>query len=92
MGPGTMSKAFSRLEVQIPVKNLLFGCVFVELCHFFSFLLNFQAVIKLAASAASPKTKIQESRRASGGRLGWRATEMARLPWIPGFWKSGRLR
>ena len=54
--------------------------------------LNFQAVIKSAASAASPKTKIQESRGASGRRLGWRATETARLPWIPGFWSSGRLR
>ena len=56
------------------------------------FLLNFQAAIKLAASAASPKNKIQESRGASGRRLGWRTTETARLPWIPGFWSSGRLR
>ena len=54
--------------------------------------LNFQAVIKSAASAASPKTKIQESRGASGRRLGWRTTETARLPWIPGFRSSGRLR
>ena len=54
--------------------------------------LNFQAVIKSAASAASPKTKIQESRGASGRRLSWRATGTARLPWIPGFWSSGRLR
>ena len=54
--------------------------------------LNFQGTIKLAASAASPKTKIQESRGASGRRLGWRATETARLPWIPGFLSSGRLR
>ena len=45
--------------------------------------LNFQAVIKSAASSASPKTKIQESRGANGRRLGWRATETARLPWIP---------
>ena len=42
--------------------------------------LNFQAMIKLAASAASPKTKIQEYRGASGRRLGWRATETTRLP------------
>ena len=54
--------------------------------------LNFQAVIKSAASAASPKAKIQESRGASGRRLGWRTTETARLPWIPGFWSSGRLQ
>ena len=32
--------------------------------------LNFQAVIKSAASAASPKAKIQESRGASERRLG----------------------
>ena len=51
--------------------------------------LDFQAVIKSAASAASPKTKIQESREASGRRLGMRT---ARLPWTPGFWSSGRLR
>ena len=54
--------------------------------------LDFQAAIKSAASAASPKTKIQESRGASGQWLAWRATETARLPWIPGFWSSGRLR
>ena len=54
--------------------------------------LNFQAVIKLAASAAPPKTKIQESRGASGRRLGWRATATASLPWMPEFWSSGRLR
>ena len=29
---------------------------------------------------------------ASGRWLGWRATGTARLPWIPGFWSSGRLR
>ena len=50
------------------------------------------AVIKSAASAASPKTKIQESREASGRRLGMRTAATARLPWIPGFWSSGRLR
>ena len=38
--------------------------------------LNFQAVIKSAASAAS-----RNPRRAHGRRLGWRATETARLPW-----------
>ena len=54
--------------------------------------LDFQGVIKSAASAASPKTKIQESRGASGRRLGRRAKETARLPWIPGFWSSGSLR
>ena len=47
--------------------------------------LNFQAVIKSAASAASPKTKIQESRGASGQRLGMRTAGTARLPCIPGF-------
>ena len=50
------------------------------------------STVKSAASAASPKTRIQESRGASGRRLGWGATETARLPWIPGFWSSGRLR
>ena len=43
-------------------------------------LLNFQAVIKSVASAASPKTKIQESTGASGRRLGWRTMGTARLP------------
>ena len=61
-----MSKAFPGLEVQFPVKNAGFGFGF-GLWHFSSFLkLNFQAVIKSATSAASPKTKIQESRGASG--------------------------
>ena len=44
--------------------------------------LNFEAVIKSAASAASPKTKIQESGGASGRRVGWWTTGTARLPWI----------
>ena len=48
---------------------------------------NFQAVIKSAASAASPKTKIQESRGASGQRLGMRTA----VPAIgaPGFLDFG---
>ena len=49
-----------------------------------------QAVIKSAASAASMNTKIQGSRGAHGQRLGRRLA--ARLPQIPGFWSSGRLR
>ena len=44
------------------------------------FVLDLEAVIKSAASAASPKTKIQESRGASGRRLGMRTTGPARLP------------
>ena len=52
--------------------------------------LNFQAVIKSAASAASPKTKIQESRGASGRRLGWRATASGGSHATPK--PSGRLR
>ena len=35
-------------------------------------MLSLQAVIKSAASPASPKTKMQESRGASGGQLGMR--------------------
>ena len=54
--------------------------------------LDMEVVIKSAASAASRKTKIQESRGASGRRLGFRTARTARLPWIPGFWSSGRLR
>ena len=38
--------------------------------------LNFQVVIKSAASAAS-----RNPRGASGRRLGWRTTGTARLPW-----------
>ena len=52
-----------------------------------------KAGMKSAASAASPKTKIQESRGASGRRLGMRtAGDGYRLPWIPGFWSFWRLR
>ena len=44
--------------------------------------LHFQVVIKSDASAAYPKTKIQESRGASGRRLGIRMVGTARPPWI----------
>ena len=43
---------------------------------------NLAAMIKTAASAASPKTKSQESWRASGQRLGMRTAGTARLSWI----------
>ena len=52
-------------------------------------LLNFQAVIKLAASAASPKTKIQESRGALPFPSPASQAVACWLPWIPGFWSSG---
>ena len=42
--------------------------------------LNFQAVIKSAASTASPMTKIQESRGASGRRLGMRTAGDVQAP------------
>ena len=103
LGPGTMSKAFSRpwgsisrQKYKIWMRICRVTAVFIVFGEFGFLLLvlklNFQAVIKSAASAASLKTKTQESRGASGRRLGWRATEMAGLPWIPGFWSSGRLR
>ena len=50
--------------------------------------LNVQAVIKSAASAASRKNKIQESRGARGQCLGMRTAGAARLPWIHRFWSS----
>ena len=50
------------------------------------------AVIKSAASAASTKTNIQESRGAGGRRLGMLTAGTARLPWIPKFWSWGRVR
>ena len=46
---------------------------------------KFQAMIKSAASTASRKTKILESSRARGRRLGMRAAGTAGLPRIPGF-------
>ena len=42
---------------------------------------KFQAVIKSAASAASRKIKIQESRRARGRRPGMRTAGLGQLPW-----------
>ena len=74
-GPGPVPEASPGLEVRFPVKNAGFGCVFAELRHFSSFLetLNFQAVIKSAASAASldlqgsPQTT---ARHADGGARG----------------------
>ena len=89
LGLGPWPRPSPGLDIEFHVTNAGFGCVFAELLHFSSFLLNFQAVVKSAASAASPKTKIQESRGASARQLGWRATETVRLPWIPGFWTRG---
>ena len=50
-----------------------------------------QAVIKLAAGAASRKAKIQESRGDSVQRLVMRTAGTATLPWIPGLWSCWRL-
>ena len=54
--------------------------------------LNFQAMIKSTASAASPKTQIHESRGAQPSPPSACRAVVRWLPWIPGFWSSGRLR
>ena len=92
-GPGTSPRGFASPRRRISSPKLFF---LMRMCRgieaFVALMLNFQAVIKSAASEASAKTKIQESRGASERRLGMRTAGTARLLSIPGFWSSRRLR
>ena len=62
-GPGTSPRGFASPRRSISCQK---STIWMRLCRdiavFVVLVLNFQAVIKSAASAASPKTKIQESR------------------------------
>ena len=102
LGPETMSKAFSRPWHRISRQKCR---IWMRMCRdmtLFNFLekLNFQAVIKSAASAASRETKNQgpRSRGAHGRRLGLRTTGLGGSPgsWslifgLPGGCASSRL-
>ena len=94
--PGPVPKSWPRRAVEFLVKDAFFGlrgCRDIEIFVVLKF--NFQAVIKSAASAASPKTESRgpSSRGAQDGGSACRRRGLGRargvVPWI---WSSGRLR
>ena len=69
LDPGAVPEASPGLEVQFPVKNIWFGCVFGELLYFSSFLKVLESCKPLFAYLGTPFHDFQTWEEFFGAKL-----------------------